>query len=63
MKGSMLFILGAAVGVIGYFMADSKFDPFYSQIEAKDCQVFYAKQLNITEAEFAARIQQMHTNP
>ncbi len=59
MKGSLLFILGAAVGIIGYIMADSPIDPFHAQIEAKECQSYYAKQLNITEDEFVKRLQQI----
>lgn len=59
MKGSMLFILGAAVGMIGYMLADSPLDPFHHWIETQECQRFYAKQLNITEEEFAKRIEQM----
>lgn len=62
MKGSLLFILGAAVGMIGYFIAESPLDPFHKELIAKECQAYYAKQLNITEAEFVNRLQQMQTH-
>lgn len=58
-----MFILGAVVGVIGYFLAESPADPFHAELIAKECQSYYAKQLNITEAEFVQRLQQMHVNP
>jgi hypothetical protein len=63
MKGSLLFILGAGLGIIGYIMADSPLDPFHAQIEAKECQSYYAKQLNITEEEFVNRLQHMQATP
>lgn len=60
MKGSLLFILGAAVGLIGYLMADSPLDPFYKQIETKECSSYFAKQLNITEEEVLKRLEQVN---
>lgn len=58
-KGTLMFILGAAVGVIGYMIANSPLDPFHDQLVAKQCQEYYSKQLNMTEAEFLQHIQQL----
>ncbi len=60
MKGSLLFILGAAVGIIGYALADSPFDPFHNWIVSKDCQRYYAEHFNISEEEFVKRLDQFN---
>jgi hypothetical protein len=60
MKGSLLFILGAAVGIFGYVLADSPIDPFHNWIESKDCQRYYAEHFNITEEEFVKRLEQIN---
>ncbi len=64
MKGSLLFILGAAVGIIGFALADSPLDPFHHWIVNEECQRYYAHHYNLTEDEFVKRLDQLnHTTP
>lgn len=57
MKGSLLFILGAAVGMLGYGLANSPFDPFYDWIKDTECQTYYSDLYGITDEEFKKRLQ------
>jgi len=55
-KGTMMFILGAAVGIIACGVADSPIDPLHDWIVTKECEAHYAKELNMTTQEFATAI-------
>ncbi len=55
-KGTMMFILGATVGVIGCGLADSPLDPLHEWLVTKECEAHYAKELNMTPQEFATAI-------
>lgn len=59
MKRATYFILGAAVGIIGYALADSPIDPFHDWIVSSECQKYYAKQFNVTPEAFTKMLEQM----
>jgi hypothetical protein len=58
-KGTTIFIAGAALGIIGYSLVDSPFNPFRDWIENAECVTHYAKELNMTPTEFEAHIEQL----
>jgi hypothetical protein len=58
-KGILIFVIGAAVGIGASVVANTPLDPFHDWIVEVECESHYAKELGISRHEFVQVLNQV----